>query len=141
MKNALFTLLCLFLLASPVLAQTTPTAKQHRIVFHLASADTVVHQVLTRQLNNVLDVWPTAQIEVVVHAWALGFMRQDKSVVKADIEALAAKGVVFAVCENSMKRSKLTKDQMLKQSSFVPVGLAELVMKQEDGWSYIKAGY
>jgi uncharacterized protein len=141
MKNTLSTLLCLFLLNSPILAQTNSAVKQHRIVFHLASADTVVHHTLTRQLNNLLDVWPTAQIEVVIHAWALGFMRQDQSVVKADIQALKEKGIVFAVCENSMRRSKLTKEQMLKQSSFVPVGLAELVMKQEDGWSYIKAGY
>ena len=141
MKTILPTLLCLFLLASPMLAQTTPAAKQHRIVFHLAAADTVVHHTLARQLNNLLDVWPTAQIEVVIHAWALGFMRQDQSVVKAEIQALKEKGVVFAVCENSMRRSKLTKEQMLKQASFVPVGLAEMVMKQEDGWSYIKAGY
>ena len=141
MKTILSTLLCLFLLSSPILAQTTPATKQHRIVFHLAAADTVVHHTLARQLNNLLDVWPTAQIEVVIHAWALGFMRQDQSVVKAEIQALKEKGVVFAVCENSMRRSKLTKEQMLKQASFVPVGLAEMVMKQEDGWSYIKAGY
>ena len=141
MKNTLFLLsFGLFLLAAPALAQTKPDTKQHRIIFHLASADSVVHRTLVRQINNLLEVWPKANIEVVVHAWALGFMRLE-STVAPEIKVLAEKGIAFAVCENSMRRSKLTKEQMLKQSSFVPVGLAELVMKQEEGWSYIKAGY
>ncbi|MFC0186315.1 hypothetical protein SAMN04515674_106279 [Pseudarcicella hirudinis] len=115
--------------------------RQHQIVFHLASPDTLVYRTLTKQLSNVLEHWPEAKIEVVVHSKGLGFMRNDQSNVGKEIESLSKKGIVFAVCENSMKQQKLKKEQIYTQAVYVPVGLAELVLKQEEGWSYIKAGF
>lgn len=142
MKNNLSLLLLgLLLLTVPALAQSKTRAKQHRIVFHLATADTLAYRALTKQLSNVLAYWPTASLEVVVHNKGIGFMRRDQSVFEPEIQALKNKGVVFAVCENTMKQQKLTKDQILPQAIYVPVGLAELVIRQEEGWSYIKAGF
>jgi intracellular sulfur oxidation DsrE/DsrF family protein len=142
MKNNLWLLLSgLLLLTVPALAQSKTDAKQHRIVFHLATGDTLAYRALTKQLNNVLAYWPTALLEVVVHNKGIGFMRRDESLFEPEIQALKSKGVVFAVCENTMKQQKLTKDQILPQAIFVPVGLAELVIRQEEGWSYIKAGF
>ena len=142
MKNNLSLLLLgLLLLTVPALAQSKTDAKQHRIVFHLATGDTLAYRALTKQLSNVLAYWPTALLEVVVHNKGIGFMRRDQSVFEPEIQALKSKGVVFAVCENTMKQQKLTKNQILSQAVFVPVGIAELVIRQEDGWSYIKAGF
>ena len=142
MKNSLLLLLLgLLLLTIPALAQSKTDAKQHRIVFHLATGDTLAYRALTKQLNNVLAYWPTALLEVVVHNKGIGFMRRDESLFEQEIQALKSKGVVFAVCENTMKQQKLTKGQILSQATFVPVGLAELVIRQEEGWSYIKAGF
>lgn len=142
MKNNLSILLLgLLLLTIPALAQSKTRARQHRIVFHLATGDTLAYRALTKQLSNVLAYWPTALLEVVVHNKGIGFMRRDQSVFEPEIQALKSKGVVFAVCENTMKQQKLTKDQILPQAIYVPVGLAELVIRQEEGWSYIKAGF
>ena len=142
MKNKNLSLIIIFVLMGlPAWSQSKPKAKQHRIVFHLASADTLVYRALTRQLNNVLDYWPTATLEVVAHSRGIAFMRKDQSVFEPEIQALKAKGVVFAVCENTMKQQKLIKDQILNQAVFVPVGLAEIITRQEEGWSYIKAGF
>lgn len=140
-KNQLLLLLGLLLLTVPALAQSKADAKQHRIVFHLATGDTLAYRALTKQLNNVLAYWPTALLEVVVHNKGISFMRRDQSVFEPEIQALKSKGVIFAVCENTMKQQKLTKDQILSEAVFVPVGLAELVIRQEEGWSYIKAGF
>ena len=140
-KNRLFLFLGLLLLVTPALAQSNSRTKQHRIVFHLATGDTLAYRALTKQLSNVLAYWPTALLEVVVHNKGIGCMRRDQSVFEPEIQALKSKGVVFAVCENTMKQQKLTKDQILSQAIFVPVGLAELVIRQEEGWSYIKAGF
>jgi uncharacterized protein len=115
--------------------------KEHRIVFHLANADTLVHKSLVKQIANVLEVWKTAKIEVVVHNNGIGFMKKEESRTAKEIEALKAQGVTFAVCENTMKQRKLEKSQILSSGTFVPVGLAEIIMKQEEGWSYIKAGF
>ncbi|PAC28777.1 hypothetical protein BWI92_19140 [Flectobacillus sp. BAB-3569] len=115
--------------------------KEHAIVFHLATPDTAAYRALTKQLNNVLEVWPTAKLEVVVHNKGIGFMKKEGNVLTSQIEALTQKGVVFAVCENTMKSQKITKDQILPTAQYVPVALIELALKQEEGWSYIKAGF
>jgi uncharacterized protein len=115
--------------------------KKHKMVFHLASDDVKKQGSLTRQINNVLDYWPDAKIEVVVHSAALEFMMIEKSTLKTAIEESIAKGVTFAVCQNTMKRKNVTEDQIIKGAIFVPVGIAELVLKQEKGYAYIKAGY
>lgn len=115
--------------------------REHKIVFHLASSDTLVHKALVKQIANVLDYWKTAKIEVVVHNNGIGFMKIEEAKTAKEIQALTEKGVVFAVCENTMKQRHLEKKQILSSATFVPVGIAEIVLKEEDGWSYIKAGF
>jgi len=39
-----------------------------------------------------------------------------------------------------MKRNNLTKEDLLPESIIVPSGLAEIILKQEAGWTYLKAG-
>lgn len=115
--------------------------KEHKIVFHLASSDTLAHKALVKQIANVLDYWKTAKIEVVVHNNGISFMKKEETKTAKEIQLLTEKGVVFAVCENTMKQRKLEKFQILTSATFVPVGIAEIVLKEEDGWSYIKAGF
>jgi intracellular sulfur oxidation DsrE/DsrF family protein len=138
--RALFVLALGLLLSVPGLAQKKKVV-QHRVVFQLTTSDTAAYRALTRQIGNVLTHWPTAKIEVVVHNRGIGFMRKDQSVLEAEIQAFTDKGVVFAVCENTLKQQKLSKDQILPQAIFVPVGLAEIITRQEEGWAYIKAGF
>lgn len=120
---------------------TNAQEKEHKIVFHLASGDSLVHKALVKQIANVLDYWKTAKIEVVIHNNGIGFMKADESKTGNEINLLTQKGVVFAVCENTMKQRKLEKKQILSAATYVPVGIAELVLKQEAGYAYIKAGF
>lgn len=115
--------------------------KNHKIVFQLATDVEKEQSSLPRQLNNVLAYWPKAQIEVVVHSAAIEFMTKDNSVARAEIEALMKRGVTFAVCQNTMQRKNITESQIIDGATFVPVGIAEIVLKQEQGYSYIRAGY
>lgn len=115
--------------------------KEHKIVFHLASSDTLVHKALVKQIANVLDYWKTAKIEVVVHNNGIGFMKKEETKTSIEIQSLTDKGVVFAVCENTLKQRKIEKKQILSAATYVPVGIAELVLKQEAGYGYIKAGF
>jgi intracellular sulfur oxidation DsrE/DsrF family protein len=133
-----FLALILFTVSFSGIAQSGE--REHKIVFQLTTSDTTAYRALTRQLNNVLVHWPKAKMEVVIYAKGIGFVRKDQSVYETEINDLGKKGVVFAVCENTMKQQKLTKDQVLSAVTYVPVGIAELVTKQEEGWSYIKVG-
>lgn len=115
--------------------------KTHRIVFQLTTPDTAAYRSLARQLNNVLTHWPGAQLEVVAHNKGIGMLLKEKTNVQSEMTALKAKGVQFVACENTLKQQKLEKSQIVAESGFVPVGVAEIVEKQEAGWAYIKAGF
>ncbi|MBV6442033.1 MAG: hypothetical protein EPGJADBJ_03731 [Saprospiraceae bacterium] len=115
--------------------------KPHRIVFQLTTPDTAAYRALTRQLNNVLAHWPDAQLEVVAHNKGIAMLVKDKTNVQPEITALKAKGIRFTACENTLKQQKLEKSQIVAESGFVPVGIAEIVARQEEGWAYIKAGF
>lgn len=132
----------LVLLTLLVITFTTAQAqKKHKIVFQMATADSKEQASLTRQINNVLVHWPNAEIEVVTHSAALEFMMKDKSPAEAEIKELMTKGVTFAVCQNTMKRKNVTETEIIDGAVFVPVGIAEIVLKQEKKYQYIKAGY
>jgi intracellular sulfur oxidation DsrE/DsrF family protein len=40
-----------------------------------------------------------------------------------------------------MNKYGIRKDMLIPVVGSVPSGVAELVMKQEEGWSYLKTGY
>lgn len=141
MKKFLPVFIGLCLVSSLGMAQKKKSKLEHPVVFHLSTGDTAAYTALTNQLNNVLVFWPKATIEVVVHNNGIAFMQKGVSKHAATIEVLKQRGVVFAVCENTLKRKKLEKSQILESAIFVPVGLAEIISKQEAGWSYIKSGF
>lgn len=113
-------------------------ATEHRIVYDMSAADTAQHAGLMRQLNNIKRAWPEARIEVVVHGKALDLLVTEKSYKAEALKALQGKGVVFAACENSMRARNVTKAQLLPGVITVPMAIGEIIMKQEQGWGYIK---
>ncbi len=119
-------------------AKKTEKTKQHKIVYDLSVADTAMHAGLIRQQNNIKRGWPDSQVEVVVHGKAINLLVAAKSTQAAQIKELQAKGVVFVACENTMKRAQIDKSQLLPNTPTVPMGIGEIVTKQEEGWSYIK---
>ena len=47
-------------------------------------------------------------------------------------------GVRIVACENTMKSQKLTKDDMLFSLLYVPAGVVELMVRQRQGYAYIR---
>lgn len=118
-----------------------PTSKaEHRIIFQLTSGDTTAHKQLMKQFANILTVSPTTKIEVVCHGAGLDMLVSDKTIVEEKVKQFAEKGVVFNACEFSIKERKVDRSKIIKSAGFVPAGIIEIVSKQEQGWSYIKAG-
>jgi intracellular sulfur oxidation DsrE/DsrF family protein len=112
---------------------------EHQIIFQLTSADTNVHKMLVRQLTNVLNGAPNAKLEVVCHGPGLSMVVTKQTTMHPKIKDLTNKGVHFVACENTMKDRNISRDQIVPESGFVPVGILEIVTKQEQGWSYIRA--
>ena len=113
---------------------------EHKIIFQLTSGDTTAHKQLIKQFNNILSVSPTTKIEVVCHGAGLDMLVSGKTIVEDKIKLLADKGLVFNACVFSIKERKVDRSKIISVSGFVPAGIVEIVSKQEQGWSYIKAG-
>lgn len=135
----LITLLAGVFNLSKIAAQDTGAG--HKIVFQLTDNDEKSHKALNGQLKNLTEGWPDAEIEVVVHSAGINYLQKSKTAFKTEIEALTAKGVKFQACENTLKNKNIDKSDILDVAGYVPMGIGEVVLKQEAGWSYIKAGF
>lgn len=113
---------------------------EHKIIFQLTSGDTTAHKQLIKQFNNILSVSPSTKIEVVCHGAGLDMLVTGKTIVESQIKLLANKGVVFNACEFSIKERKVDRSKIIPSAGYVAAGIIEIVTKQEQGWSYIKAG-
>jgi intracellular sulfur oxidation DsrE/DsrF family protein len=141
MKNSLFVFAFLLSLGlgSAANAQAQPP---HRIVMQLVSGDTLAHKGLFVQLRNLTEGWgDSVAIEVVCHGPGMNLLMTAKSTQGANIAKFQQQGVRFVACENTLKERKIDKSELLPQLDFVKMGIAEIVIKQEQGWSYIKAGF
>lgn len=113
---------------------------EHKIIFQLTSNDTIVHKQLIKQFNNILSVSPSTKIELVCHGAGIDMLIVGKTIVEDKMKLLADKGVVFNACDFSINERKIDRSKISSISRFVPAGIIEIVTKQEQGWSYIKAG-
>jgi intracellular sulfur oxidation DsrE/DsrF family protein len=112
----------------------------YNVVFDITTKDTVVHQMVARWVKGITESYPDAKIEVVFYGKSLDMITTGKSVVAAEVIKLALnKNVSFTVCEAAMKRNEVDKSQLLTGVGTVPDGLYEIVLRQYDGWAYIKA--
>lgn len=125
--------------ASPV--EVPADKKQSRVVFQLSTPDTAAYRSLVRQLHNLLEGLPKAQVEVVVHNKGIALLHKEKSNVAPELEVLKNLGIRFVACEQTMKQQKLDKTDILPLAGFVPRGLVEIITRQEEGWAYIKGGF
>jgi uncharacterized protein len=121
--------------------QTFAQAPKYRLVVDMVSADTSDHAAILRQVRNLWKELPGAKVQIVMHGKALTMVQKDKAVMEDKIAALKKEGVEFSVCRNTMKRYNLTEKDFISSATFVPAAIAELVKKQQQGWSYIKAGH
>ncbi|MFT3932417.1 MAG: DsrE family protein [Chitinophagaceae bacterium] len=128
------------LLAICIVSVANAQKKTHRIVFEITTSDTAEQRTTLRQMHNVLRDVPGTKIELVCHGPAIFMLVKAKTFFEEDMQQLKNSGVVFAACANSMRKNNLDKTQMVSIATVVPNGVMEVVSKEEDGWSYIKAG-
>jgi len=115
-------------------------AADYKIVFDITSKDTNVHKAVIRWCNEILKTDPAAKLEVVYYGQSLEMITQGKSVVAADVTRLSSeKNVSFRVCATAMKRWNIDKSQLLPGVGTVPDGIYEILLRQREGYGYIKA--
>ena len=131
----------LFVLAILISATISAQEKKLKVVWDVADADTTTTAGVFRQINNALVQVPDLEIEVVFHGPAIFGLMKDSTTFASRIKIAKQKGVTLSVCNNSMKRYKVEASQLTEEATVVPSAVVELIRKQSEGWSYLKAGH
>lgn len=133
----------LFLMTSMLLPKTSfaQSEADHKIVFQLVTNDAKAQKGLLKQLNNLKNGYGDSVImEVVCHGPGLDLLHEERSAHKEALLKLKDRGVIFLACENTLKGRNIPKEAIMKEFNFVPMGIGHIIERQENGWSYIKAG-
>jgi intracellular sulfur oxidation DsrE/DsrF family protein len=134
----------LLFLTAPLLVaqQATQQSKpaKHRVILHLNSS-TGWDQIF-RNVENVQTAFGAEglQVEIVFYGKGLPMLLKSNTAYADRLKEAHDKGVNLVACQASMRASKVTTEDLFSFASQVDSGVAELVRKQEAGWTYIKAG-
>ena len=117
------------------------TEVKHKVVIQLNTADTSAWSSTIGNIKNLQKLWPNnLVVEVVVHGKALDLLVAAKTHLANEVIEMSKTNVQFSACENSMRKHHIEKVDLLTIANTVPSGVAEVILKQEAGWSYLKAG-
>lgn len=114
-----------------------------RVVYHMSEG---VPQA-SRAINNIrnhLAADPTAKIVVVAHGLGIDFLMKDamnqmEQPFGPAIADLAAKGVEFRVCNNTLVARKLDANRVVTEAKVVPSGVAETAnLQAKQGFVYLR---
>ena len=142
MKNLILLFLALITMTScNAQSKKAEVNQKHRVVFQMNSNDPQSQKVLINNIENIKETWGTnVTIEVVAYGPGIEFVMTEKSAVAEGIAIMIKNGVIFVACENTMAKKNITKEELIENVGTVPSGIVEVIIKQEQGWSYIKGG-
>lgn len=139
MKNLLLIILGLNLMGIVMAAETTA---KHRIVFEMTSEGPKQFEAILNNIENVIKaLGKGTEALVITHGPGIGLVLKENAASVERLEKLSKEGASFVACENTMKRKQISKEQLLPFVKTVDSGVAEVVRRQEAGWSYVKSGH
>lgn len=112
----------------------------YKVIFHID--EMIKWKLLLANVNNMLiDLKDqSVNIEVLANSEAVKFFIQ-KELNENDysnIQDLMNKNVLFCLCNNSLLSNKIELNALIPNISIVSSGVSELMLKQHEGYAYIK---
>ena len=120
------------------------THAQTKVVYHIDDAQVQGLKGL-RNIRNHLDTAPQTNIIVVTHATGVDMLMEGAKDQQSNIEygplvsALKSRGVVFEVCEITLKNRNLNKNQFILDADFTPSGVVKIAdLQYVYHYAYVK---
>ena len=115
------------------------TGVKYKVIFQVSDNDPAKWNLA---LNNVKNIQQdlgrdNVEIELVAYGPGLPMLKLD-SAVSTRVSDAIAQGVKILACENTMANTKTTRADMLPNLGYVKAGVVELMVKQQQGYSYIR---
>ena len=115
--------------------------KSYRVVFDLTSRDTLDQKAVMRWVGEISAANPEARLEVVMYGKGFELVMPEKSAFVAQVNsAIRNPNVSFKVCQAALKNNNVDRSRIMADAQTVPDGIYEILMRQREGWGYIKVG-
>ena len=118
------------------------TLAQDKVVYHF---DNAMAQGLKglRNVRNHIETDPGAKITVVTHAEGIDMLMEGAKAANGTeyaplVSALKSRGVVFEICEITLKNRNLKKEAFIQEADFTLSGVVRIAKLQGMGHAYIK---
>jgi len=140
MRRLFILLFPLFLLAA---VGAVRADDQIKVVYHMADGIDQATRGLA-SIRNHLRAAPDTKIVVVALGEGIRFMLKGETgrngrPFDAAVTALAAQGVEFRVCNNTLTAHNVPQSRLLPEASLVPAGVVEIARLQaREGYAYIR---
>lgn len=148
MQTKSYLLALLLLGATPLVQAQTPanpaefqgakaTKAHYQVVYQLNSDNENSIKGTLKNIQNALDdarLKGKLDVELVVHGAGVAVYQKDKPY-EEQLRALQQRGVILAMCENTMRERKISRDTLFPFISYVPSGNGELIIRQQQGWA------
>lgn len=119
------------------------SAQEVKAVYHITAGLETASAALNN-IKNHLDADPKARIVVVTNGPGIDFLMLDAKDSKgrefsASVSTLAASGVEFRVCNNTLVVRNISPDKLLMETKIVPSGVSEAAkLQSREGFAYIR---
>jgi hypothetical protein len=115
---------------------------RYKTIIQLMSGDDAVIKSAASQINNLQKgLNNEVDIELVCHGQSLSFVLNETEKWTVIIRQLLSTDVAIVACENMLNANGKLESDLFPGIKKVPAGIAEIVIKQQEGWSYVKAGF
>lgn len=120
-------------------AATTAAPQKIRVVIQVSDPDPKLWAQAINYTENLRELAgkENLETEIVALGQGIGLLKLDSPHATRVAEALKA-GVKITACGSTMKRQKLTRDDMLPDIGYAPGGILRIIERQKEGWTYIK---
>jgi intracellular sulfur oxidation DsrE/DsrF family protein len=132
-------------IAAVAIAALAPLAAQaqqkehYKVVLQVSDADPAKWNLALNNANNIQhDLGKgNVDIEIVAYGPGLAMLKGDSKVADRLAQALDS-SIGLMACENTMRNTKVTKDQMYSGISYVDAGVVHIMKRQREGWAYVR---
>jgi hypothetical protein len=116
-----------------------PQPAKQRVVLQVSDGDPAKWNLALNNARNVQSELgkDRVQIEIVAYGPGLGMLKADSKVADRLAQALD-QNVGLIACENTMRNTRVTREQMYGGIGYVAAGVTHLMKRQAEGWAYIR---
>jgi uncharacterized protein len=126
-----------------IIGASAVAAEPIKVVYHLADGIDQASRAMAN-IRNHLRAEPDTRIVVVANGDGIKFLligakERNGKPFDAAVSALAAQGVQFRVCNNTLTAHEIPASQLLPQATLVPSGVVEVARLQaREGFVYLR---